>query len=80
MKPAIGREEMGKENHVFAPAYKEADMKELVKICDHIVFNSFRQYEKYKELCKQSAQIPGRWKTGQRGNPGESGMFHTGRS
>lgn len=53
----LGREEMGKENHVFAPAYKEADMKELVKICDHIVFNSFRQYEKYKELCKQSAQI-----------------------
>ena len=52
----LGREEMGKENHVFAPAYKEADMKELVKICDHIVFNSFRQYEKYKELCKQSAQ------------------------
>lgn len=75
----LGREEMGKENHVFAPAYKEADMKELVKICDHIVFNSFRQYEKYKELCKQSAQIR-RWKTGQRGNPGESGMFHTGRS
>ena len=35
----------------------KADMKELVKICDHIVFNSFRQYEKYKELCKQSAQI-----------------------
>ena len=27
----LGREEMGKENHVFAPAYKEADMKELVK-------------------------------------------------
>ena len=53
----LGYEEMGKENHVFAPAYKEADMKELVKICDHIVFNSFRQYEKYKELCKQSAQI-----------------------
>ena len=53
----LGREEMGQENQVFAPAYKEADMKELVKICDHIVFNSFRQYEKYKELCKQSAQI-----------------------
>ena len=30
----LGREEMGKENHVFAPAYKEADMKELVKIYD----------------------------------------------
>mgnify|MGYP002625241569 CR=1 FL=1 len=28
----LGREEMGKENHVFAPAYKEADMKELLEI------------------------------------------------
>ena len=30
----LGKEEMGKENHVFAPAYKEEDVKELVKICD----------------------------------------------
>ena len=28
----LGKEEMGKENHVFAPAYKEEDVKELVKI------------------------------------------------
>ena len=40
----LGYEEMGKENHVFAPAYKSADMEELVTICDHIVFNSFAQY------------------------------------
>ena len=50
----LGREEMGKENHVFAPAYKEADMKELVKICDHIVYNSFRQYEKYKSYVNKA--------------------------
>lgn len=48
----LGKEEMGKENHVFAPAYKEADMDELVKICDHIVFNSISQLEKYKEKCR----------------------------
>ena len=48
----LGKEEMGKENHVFAPAYKEEDVKELVKICDHMVFNSFSQLEKYKDLCK----------------------------
>ena len=46
----LGREEMGLENHVFAPAYKEEDFKELVKICDHIVFNSFSQLEKYKDF------------------------------
>lgn len=48
----LGKEEMGKENHVFAPAYKEEDVRELVKICDHMVFNSFSQLEKYKDLCK----------------------------
>lgn len=48
----LGAQEMGKENHVFAPAYKEEHIKELVKICDHIIFNSFAQYEKYKEMCK----------------------------
>ncbi|MCQ2496051.1 MAG: carboxynorspermidine decarboxylase [Lachnospiraceae bacterium] len=48
----LGAEEMGKENHVFAPAYKEKDLKELVKICDHIIFNSFSQLEKYGELIR----------------------------
>lgn len=47
----LGAEEMGKENHVYAPAYKEEHMQKLVNICDHLVFNSFSQYEKYKELC-----------------------------
>ena len=43
----LGYEEMKKENHVFAPAYKTEDMKELVTICDHIIFNSFAQFEKH---------------------------------
>lgn len=46
----LGYEEMGKENHVFAPAYRDADMKELVKICDHVIFNSFSQYEKHRRI------------------------------
>lgn len=48
----LGHEEMGKENHVFAPAYKKEHMEELVKICDHIIFNSFGQYERYKDICR----------------------------
>lgn len=50
----LGYEEMGKENHVFAPAYKPEHMEELVKICDHIIFNSFAQYEKFHALCKDN--------------------------
>ena len=47
----LAYEEMqGKENHVFSPAFKEADMAGIVKIADHIVFNSFAQWEKYGEF------------------------------
>ena len=45
----LGHEEMGKENHVFSPAYKDADMAELVNICDHVVFNSIAQYKQHRE-------------------------------
>ncbi|MGF7049345.1 carboxynorspermidine decarboxylase [Paenibacillus sp. DS2015] len=44
----LGHEEMGKENHVFAPAYREDEIDEIISICDHIIFNSFSQLEKYK--------------------------------
>ncbi|MCM1179852.1 MAG: carboxynorspermidine decarboxylase [Clostridium sp.] len=51
----LGKEEMGKENHVFAPAYKEEHMRELAAICDHIIFNSVAQYERFKEMCQNSS-------------------------
>jgi carboxynorspermidine decarboxylase len=37
-----------KENHVFSPAYREEEFDEILNICDHIVFNSFSQVEKFK--------------------------------
>ena len=45
----LGKEEMGLENHVFSPAYKEKDFSELIEICDHLIFNSFSQLERYKD-------------------------------
>ncbi len=48
----LGKEEMGKENHVFAPAYKDEHFDEIVSLCDHIVFNSIAQLEKYRGRCK----------------------------
>ncbi len=45
----LGYEEMGKENHVFSPAYREDEIEEIIEICDHIVFNSFSQVEKYRD-------------------------------
>jgi len=45
----LGREEMGKETHIFSPAYREDEIDEIISICDHIVFNSFSQLEKFKD-------------------------------
>ena len=50
----LGHEEMGKENHVFAPAFRDEDMRELVQICDHIVFNSIAQLEKHRSIWQSS--------------------------
>jgi carboxynorspermidine decarboxylase len=50
----LGKEEMGRENHVFAPAFKPEDMDELVEICDHIVFNSTAQLLRYKNKCLEA--------------------------
>ncbi|MBD8069132.1 carboxynorspermidine decarboxylase [Bacillus sp. PS06] len=60
----LGYEEMGKENHVFAPAYREDEMDEIISICDHIIFNSFSQLEKYKSKALQAGR-----KIGLRINP-----------
>ena len=47
----LGAEEMKKENHIFSPAYKDEDMEEITRICDHIIFNSVNQLKKYKKYC-----------------------------
>ena len=45
----LAYEEMGKENHIFSPAYRDEEFDEILTICDHIVFNSFHQWEKFKD-------------------------------
>ena len=50
----LGKEEFGKEVHVFAPAYTDEEFPQLLKISDHIVFNSFAQLNKFKPLIKKS--------------------------
>lgn len=44
----LAREEMGKEVHVFAPAYRADEFGEILKYSDHVVFNSFSQWEKFR--------------------------------
>ncbi len=52
----LAHEYMGGENHIFSAAYREEEMEEIFRICDHIVFNSFSQWGKYKELAMASGK------------------------
>jgi carboxynorspermidine decarboxylase len=51
----LAHEEMGKENHVYAPAYNDNDIIELDKICCHIVFNSWNQYQRHSHNCSNAS-------------------------
>lgn len=48
----LGYEEMKKENHVFSPAYKDGEFNEIVGYCDHIIFNSIAQLQKFRGRCE----------------------------
>ena len=67
----LGYEEMGKENHVFSPAYHEEEFDEILQICDHIILNSFSQWEKFKEKALKTDK-----KFGLRINPEHSTQDH----
>ena len=54
----LGYEEMakpfGRENHIFSPAYPEKDFDEILTLCDHIVFNSPKQWAKFRDKVRGS--------------------------
>ena len=45
----LAYEEMGKEVHTYSPAFKEDEIDEIADLSNHIVFNSFSQWQRYKE-------------------------------
>lgn len=63
----LGREKMGGEVHIYSPAYVEEEFDELLGCCDHIVFNSFGQWNKYRDRIGKAG--PKRVECGIRVNP-----------
>lgn len=61
----LGYEEFGKETHIFSAGYRENEIDEIASVCDHIVFNSYYQLNKYKAKFKGKS-------IGIRVNPGYS--------
>nr|WP_300676212.1 carboxynorspermidine decarboxylase [uncultured Acetatifactor sp.] len=47
------------ENHIFSPAYQEKDFQEILRYCDHIVFNSWNQLERFGRQAKETGKSIG---------------------
>lgn len=63
----LGREDFGKEVHVYAPAYTASEMAELVRLADHIYFNTPSQISRFLGDVKRAGKH-----AGIRVNPGYS--------
>ena len=46
----LAREEFGGETHVFAVAFSDEDMRDILRYADHVVFNSFTQWRHFKNM------------------------------
>ena len=56
MEARLGYEEMGKEVHTYAPAFADHEIDDVIRYSDHIVFNSFHQWNKFKDKVKSSGK------------------------
>jgi carboxynorspermidine decarboxylase len=50
----LAREYLGGELHVYSPAYSEADLRSLLEMADHIVFNSIGQWRRFRPTVEAS--------------------------
>lgn len=64
----LGREEFGKEVHVYAPAYAPGEVARLTELAEHIYFNSPEQLTRHRDVLAPKPGV----KAGIRINPGFS--------
>jgi carboxynorspermidine decarboxylase len=55
----LGKEEFGGETHVYAPAYREDEFEELLRVADHVVMNSPAQLKKFGFRAKAAGKEVG---------------------
>jgi len=53
----LAKEEFGCEVHTYSPAFKPNEFEHIAKISNHIVFNSFNQFELYKDTINSHNSI-----------------------
>ena len=50
----LGHTELGKETHAFSPSYTDENIQEYIRYSDHLIFNSFSQWNKFKKIINDS--------------------------
>lgn len=55
----LGKEHFGKEVHVFTPGFKDEEFPEILKVSDHIVFNSNSQLKRFKSAALKAKRTIG---------------------
>lgn len=65
----LGREFFGGEVHTFCAAYKEDELKQILDISDHVVFNSYGQWQRFQTCIQQALKSRPNLKFGLRLNP-----------
>ena len=66
----LGAECMGKENHIFSPAYRPEEMGEILSLCGHVVLNSPQLDTEIQEEDPAGGEEPG--------TACQSGVLHPG--
>ncbi len=52
----LAKEHYPGEVHVFSAAFSEPDLREILEIANHVVFNSFGQWQRFQPLLKAAQQ------------------------
>jgi carboxyaminopropylagmatine decarboxylase len=65
----LGREEFGGEVHAYAPAWSEDDLREVVMLADHVVFNTPGQWHRLRPIIEAARRAGRKVECGLRCNP-----------
>ncbi len=50
----LAKEELGREVHVYCPAYRKDEFTDLMNLADHLTFNSISEYKFYEPVIKNA--------------------------
>jgi carboxynorspermidine decarboxylase len=68
----LGREAFGGEVHTYCAAFSEPDLREALRLSDHVVFNSPAQWKRFRPLAREASAARPSLRFGLRVNPEHS--------